>query len=309
MKKALTLVILILIVSCYINAAMTQTARNVVANIVLTQDSTPEWSDERFKAYEDSLLKALYPEVRECHLPDSVIRKDDTRHAQPVTYISSEISNPILPDIVLPDRTKSPGEIEIRSGVTPTGARTYEVPIKAYPGINGFQPNLSLLYNSQAGNSVAGHGWTIAGIPTITRSGKSIYYDSTCEGVKMDLTDSFILDGVKLVITSDNADHILYESEQGNIIVKGYVSGNVLQYFEVSYPDGSKARFGYVDNTVNRLQYPITAISDIRGNRINSKSHRWSYKWSCRRNRRWRQGDKPRPQLLDRKVFERDPCI
>lgn len=57
MKKALTLVILILIASCCINAAMTPPANNVVADIVQTQDSTPEWSDERVKAYEDSLHK------------------------------------------------------------------------------------------------------------------------------------------------------------------------------------------------------------------------------------------------------------
>ena len=63
--------------------------------------------------------------------------------------------------------------------------------------MKGFQPNLSLTYNSQQGNSVVGVGWSISGLPSISRGGKSIYYDGKTQGVSLDNNDSFVLDGIR----------------------------------------------------------------------------------------------------------------
>ncbi len=41
-----------------------------------------------------------------------------------------------------------------------------------------------------------------------------------------------------------------------------------LQYFDVCYPDGKTAVFGYKDNTENQLYYPLTELSDLWGNTI-----------------------------------------
>ena len=38
-----------------------------------------------------------------------------------------------------------------------------------------------------------------------------------------------------------------------------------LQYFDVCYPDGKTAVFGYKDNTENQLYYPLTELSDLWG--------------------------------------------
>ncbi len=227
------------------------------------------WSEERFAAYEDSLLRALYPEVRECHYPDSLLRDShaEISPASVITGYTSSISNPILPDVAQIDKTNTVGEIEIKSGMTQTGAKTYEVPIKAYPGMNGFQPQISLAYNSQSGNSVVGLGWALSGIPIITRGGKNPFHDNKREGILMDNSDSFYIDGIRLIKTdSSSSGSITYESEQGNIKATGYISGTVMKYFKVSYPDGSTARFGYTSNSENTLYYPITSVSDIHGN-------------------------------------------
>ncbi|MBK8424218.1 MAG: VCBS repeat-containing protein [Elusimicrobia bacterium] len=66
-----------------------------------------------------------------------------------------------------------------------TGAFTYSYPIEVPPGRNGLQPDIKLIYNSQAGNGWLGLGWDLS-FGSITRS--------TRKGIpKYDDTDTFIL--------------------------------------------------------------------------------------------------------------------
>src|SRR5437868_6059687 len=48
------------------------------------------------------------------------------------------------------------------------GTASVSIPVFVSPGRSGFQPNLSVSYNSGSGNGVFGLGWTIS-IPSITR--------------------------------------------------------------------------------------------------------------------------------------------
>ncbi len=160
------------------------------------------------------------------------------------------------------------GEIPVVSGTDPNGAKTYQVPIAIPSGINGFQPDLSLIYNSLQGFSPIGTGWNLSGISGITRGGKNIYFDGETKGVVMDNSDSFVLDGVRLIKKQSDAGYILYESERGNIKVKGYADGNSMKYFEVFYPNGNRGVFGYPDWNGNRITYPVTSLSDPRGNTV-----------------------------------------
>ena len=82
------------------------------------------------------------------------------------------------------------GEKFAANPVTGTGSMT--VPIAASPGRSGFGPQLSLSYDSGAGNGPFGLGWNLA-LPSITRKtekGLPQYQDA-------DESDVFILSGAE----------------------------------------------------------------------------------------------------------------
>ena len=226
------------------------------------------WTEEQYKRYEDSVYAVLYPPVI-AHKSDKEFSKDDTVNNEPTRSNPQSINNSHVPNSISLDYSKGVGQIPIKSGTSQSGARTYEVPISVYPGMKGFQPTLSLSYNSQRGNSVMGMGWTVSGLPIITRSGKSKYYDGRTQGVILNNSDSFVLDGVRLIKTDSTSTYYLYQSEHGNIKAKGYYSGNTMRYFEVFYPNGNKGVFGYTTNySQNYLYYPLMSLNDLKGNTI-----------------------------------------
>ncbi|MCY3795611.1 MAG: fibronectin type III domain-containing protein, partial [Gammaproteobacteria bacterium] len=61
------------------------------------------------------------------------------------------------------DATDATGTIAGAFRVTESGAASYRIPIYATPGTAGTAPELALAYNSQAGNGIAGLGWTLEG--------------------------------------------------------------------------------------------------------------------------------------------------
>jgi hypothetical protein len=82
------------------------------------------------------------------------------------------------------------GEKFAANPVTGTGSLT--VPIATSPGRSGFGPQLSLSYDSGAGNGPFGFGWSLS-LPAITRrTGKGLpRYRDAVEA------DSFILSGAE----------------------------------------------------------------------------------------------------------------
>ena len=156
------------------------------------------------------------------------------------------------------------GQIDLSSGISSTGAKTYTVPIATYPGIRNLNPGLALTYNSQQGNGLIGVGWSLAGLSNIYRTSHTIHYDGDVEQIGMNRSDAFMLDGLRLL----RVDSVTFLTEQGYIRAKTHYTGDVLQYFDVCYPDGKTAVFGYKDNTENQLYYPLTELSDLWGNTI-----------------------------------------
>jgi hypothetical protein len=67
----------------------------------------------------------------------------------------------------------------IFADVNPDGSFSYSIPIKTPPGTNGVAPQLSLDYNSNAGNGMLGMGFSLSGLSEMTRMswGKGINYN------------------------------------------------------------------------------------------------------------------------------------
>lgn len=187
----------------------------------ISKDMFDGWTEEQYKHYEDSIISKLYPSV--VARKSEEIPSTSVTHNNAVTRSLVLTQNPHVPNTINIDKSREVGEISINSGMLPSGAKTYEIPITLYPGMNDFTPNISLVYNSQQGNSTLGMGWSVSGISTIVRGGKTIYHDGKAEGLKMDNNDSFMLNGVRLIKTDATSDYILYESDDHNMIkvVKG----------------------------------------------------------------------------------------
>lgn len=236
------------------------------------------WTEEEYKAYEDSIYCILYPPVEVCRQDVSTINVNPAEEDS--SSNSRSVGGTNVPNNVYISTSYAVGEIPIQSGTTQSGARTYTVPINVYPGMHGHQPELSLIYNSQQGNSFMGVGWSISGLSSIERTAKTRYYDDKSEGIRMDTTDAFVLDGIHLVRLSKSSSYILYESEVGNIKVKGYYTGKVMRFFEVFYPNGNWAYYGsFYNQSTNELSYPVYYLYDIHGNMISYQYSRVNYNY------------------------------
>lgn len=86
--------------------------------------------------------------------------------------------------------------------VSANGAGTYKIPIGLPPGPHGIQPNLAIVYNSQAGVGSLGPGWQIAGLSSIARCNQTVAQDTTAAPVTLTYSDRFCLDGQRLRLTS-----------------------------------------------------------------------------------------------------------
>lgn len=156
-----------------------------------------------------------------------------------------------------------PGEISYQSGVSPSGAKTYSVPIFTAPSV-GAKPTIALSYNSQSiAGGVAGVGWNLVGTSAITLVNRTLYFDgySCAADFSAPSTYAFSLDGDR-VITGITL--------KGKVrIIPKYNNDDVLVSFDVLMPDGGKATFGLPDdNATTRASYPISSYVDARGYRI-----------------------------------------
>lgn len=123
-------------------------------------------------------------------------------------------SNP-LPTISLPKGGGAIRGIGEKFATNPvTGTASVSVPIATSPGRSGFGPQLSLSYDSGAGNGVFGFGWSLS-LPEITRK--------TDKGIPTYLDDQdsdvFIISGSEDLVPVLNSDNSRYED---SITVPGY---------------------------------------------------------------------------------------
>ena len=216
----------------------------------------------------------LFPDKNDVELFNKN-QKNTTSNQLPISEFNKpQINSAIIQSV---DQTKSVGQIPFEEGKTPSGGKTYSIPILTAM-VASSSPQISLNYNSQAGNGVAGFGWNIGGISAITLNHRNQYYDGATSAwdISLSYTASFYLDGVRLVGNNDlnMSDEYQLETAQGYILVKKiFMSEEIdrITHFEVLYPNGSIAIFGLDGNDSNRHIYPIRSITDIKGYRIDFK--------------------------------------
>ena len=180
-----------------------------------------------------------------------------------------------LNSLVAQDLMSDAGATQGEINVSASGAAVYTVPIVIPQGIAGVSPSLALTYNSQSGNGIAGYGWHLAGLSVISRIGSTPYHNGKITEVNLTNTDQFALDGQRLVLKkgTHGENGALYETEifsQVRIKAIGKSKNSAFgpDYFEVLYPDGSKAYYGRNFNSNNSqslLEYAISHWENAQG--------------------------------------------
>lgn len=175
------------------------------------------------------------------------------------------------------------GRLKGDLSVSPTGAAVYTLKIAMPPGIAGMVPNLSLVYNSQSGQGIAGHGWDLSGLSNIHRCPR----ERTTDGVHRSLdmgplispsradedTDGFCLDGKRLFLRSgdDFKAVYTYEAELSDLtVITYYQRENRFTAFTKSGETrnyGSRQRVSLTerDHPVDVI-WPLDRVVDTWGN-------------------------------------------
>jgi RHS repeat-associated protein len=98
-----------------------------------------------------------------------------------------------------------------------TGTGSMSVPISTTPGRSGFAPQLSLSYDSGAGNGIFGMGWGLS-LPTVTRKtdkGLPRYWDA-------EESDVFILSGAEDLVPILKTDGTIAEIPRDGYLIRQY---------------------------------------------------------------------------------------
>lgn len=167
------------------------------------------------------------------------------------------------------------GNIDVNGG----GQLQYTLPIALPPGIKNVAPQMELTYTSGSGNGIAGYGWNLSGITSISRMGKIIEKDGELKGIQLDYSDFYQLNGQRLILKTGEygKDGATYTTEKySNIKIKSVgetVNWKCPQYWEVTFEDGSQAWYGNLANANNearnRMEFNIVKWKDAQGNIIN----------------------------------------
>ncbi len=159
----------------------------------------------------------------------------------------------------------------VQADVNPDGSFTHVLPIKIPPGTNGMEPELSLKYSSNGINGMIGLGWTLEGLPTITRidNGNGIHYQGN---------DTYDSPDKRLVDISGNKT--MYQGTEGSWnkyepIYQGCSapSGEPCAWV-VHAVDGNKLYYGFTgDSRIEAIDrdnavrvWALNKVEDVYGN-------------------------------------------
>jgi len=164
--------------------------------------------------------------------------------------------------------------------VNGAGQFQFTVPIALPPGIKSVEPQVALVYNSGSPNGIAGYGWNISGITSISRTGKNLEKDGIMQGAQLDYSDFYSFNGQRLVLKAgeygkDGAEYVTEKFSNIKIKSIGAITGQIWkgpEYWEVTFTDGSQAWYGSTNSGSSTartpLEYNIVKWKDAKGNYI-----------------------------------------
>lgn len=191
--------------------------------------------------------------------------------------IDGEFIDPIDPvDPPPPPPTTEAGSMAGNLSVSLTGAATYSIPFSLPPGIKDVTPSVGLSFSSQAANGLAGWGWNIYGLSTITRAPSTKFHDEQIHEVSFENNDRYMLDGQRLILKSGtygvaNSEYQTENYSNVKIIAYGtssYGAAYGPSYFIVYYPNGNRAWYGNSVDSRGRIEWAIYKWQDPQGNYI-----------------------------------------
>ncbi|MCX6128982.1 MAG: hypothetical protein NTX25_07945 [Proteobacteria bacterium] len=181
------------------------------------------------------------------------IRNGPVEHAQPLKMITA--STPI---------SVSSSEMGYAGSV---------LQIDTLPVGNQFAPKLALSYTSSMTEvGIAGLGWSLAGVNSISRCASQILFDGKSNAIEWTNADSWCMDGKKLLLISgiadtDGAEYRFYLDDKTKVT---YQSG----HFEVSKKSGERLVFGETEASREDglngafLSYNLNRQLDRSGNSV-----------------------------------------
>ncbi|MBX3724133.1 MAG: VCBS repeat-containing protein [Turneriella sp.] len=181
------------------------------------------------------------------------------------------------------------------AGVNPDGSYSESLPIEVPAGRNGIQPKLALTYNSNGGNGIVGVGWSLQGLPALTRInyGTGINYNGqdTIAGPEGRLIDVSASAGMPAgtIFHAENETWSKYEplGWDGNILHAGNRCGDSACSWRVTdrsgivylYGDAGASRVMAIDATGTAINsgavrvWALSRVSDLNGNYYQVEYH------------------------------------
>ena len=191
-------------------------------------------------------------------------------------------TNPDIPSVSNSYTVGSPAGSLMVNG---SGAATYNLAISC-PNGGSLTPQISLAYSSQnAGYGLAGYGFTVTGLSSITRGEKTLFNNNgSVQGVTYTNNDNLFLDGKRMILKSgsacqEGAVYCLEGDPYTKIITHDAVNSvSVSIWFEVKTADGKTYRYGNIPtgclsyknkkgNTHIAAWY-LNKVEDVYGNYI-----------------------------------------
>ncbi|MCM1311693.1 MAG: FG-GAP-like repeat-containing protein [Bacteroides sp.] len=178
------------------------------------------------------------------------------------------------------------GATEGVAAVSPSGGATYSIPIKARSGMSDFRPEISLFYNSQGGNGIAGYGWSISGLSAIAAVPHTVWHDGYAGGVRADESDAYSIDENRMFVRNGfqhgtvGSEYVTESETYSRIkVTRAAPEGTARRTpytFVVQTPDGSTLTYGENTDAVNCIgraacSWLISSAEDIDGNEVTYK--------------------------------------